>query len=202
MEVLRYRGRVISTQDVDEIKALIVANPLASRRALSALLCEKWDWRQSNGALRAMVCRSLMLALHRAGLIQLPPVRQTCANPLAQRRKPELLDVDRTPVHCSLEELGPLRFAQVRRSQPERLFNSLLSAHHYLGYVQPVGEHLKFLVYAGARPIACFGWSSAPRHLGPRDRFIGWSKSARRANVRYVAYNTRFLVLLLMAVDI
>jgi hypothetical protein len=58
-----------------------------------------------------------------------------------------------------------------------------------------VGEHLKFLAYAGERPVAAFAWSSAPRHLGPRDRFIGWSPHARRRNIRFVTYNSRFLVL-------
>jgi hypothetical protein len=43
--------------------------------------------------------------------------------------------------------------------------------------------------------VACFAWSSAPRHLGPRDRFIGWSAEARRKNVRYLAYNSRYLIL-------
>jgi hypothetical protein len=38
-------------------------------------------------------------------------------------------------------------------------------------------------------------WASAPRHLGPRDRFIGWSAAARRRNLRFLAYNTRFLIL-------
>jgi hypothetical protein len=38
-------------------------------------------------------------------------------------------------------------------------------------------------------------WSSAPRHLGSRDRHIGWSSEARRRNIRFVAYNTRFLIL-------
>ena len=56
-------------------------------------------------------------------------------------------------------------------------------------------EHLKVLVMAGDRPVACFAWSSAPRHLGPRDRFIGWSAEARRENVHFIAYNTRFLIL-------
>jgi hypothetical protein len=58
-----------------------------------------------------------------------------------------------------------------------------------------VGEHLKFLVTAGERPVACFTWSSAPRHLGPRDRFIGWSPAARRQNLRFLAYNSRYLIL-------
>jgi hypothetical protein len=43
-----------------------------------------------------------------------------------------------------------------------------------------VGEHLKYLVFAGRQPIACLAWSSPPRHLGCRDRFIGWSAEDRR----------------------
>jgi len=59
---------------------------------------------------------------------------------------------------------------QVRRTGDEPLFNSLMEQHHYLKYEQPVGEHLKYLAWAHGRPIACLAWSSAPRHLGSRDR--------------------------------
>jgi len=58
-----------------------------------------------------------------------------------------------------------------------------------------VGEHLKYLVWSHGRPVACMAWSSAPRHLGSRDRYIGWSAEARRRNIRFIAYNTRFLIL-------
>ena len=64
---------------------------------------------------------------------------------------------------------------------------------HYV--TQPVGEHLKYVVWAQHRPIACIAWRSAPRHLGCRDRFIGWNGEARRRNIRFIAYNTRFLIL-------
>jgi hypothetical protein len=83
----------------------------------------------------------------------------------------------------------------VRRTSEEAFFGRLLQSHHYLRYTQPVGEHLKHLVYARGRPVACLAWSSAPRHLGPRDRFIGWSPAQRRANLHLVAYNSRFLLL-------
>jgi hypothetical protein len=83
----------------------------------------------------------------------------------------------------------------VRRTGDEPLFNSLMEQHHYLQYEQPVGEHLKYLAWAQGRPIACLAWSSAPRHLGSRDRYIGWSAEARRRNIRFIAYNTRFLIL-------
>lgn len=191
---LSYRGRVVTQADVAFIRALIAAQPAASRRALSKRLCAAWQWVQPNGALRDMVCRGLLLMLHRAGQIELPPVRQVPPNPLAARRSPAAAAVDTTPLRTRLAELRPLEFRQVRRTPDEPLVNSLLAQYHFLGYTQPVGEHLKYLVSARGRPVACLAWSSAPRHLGPRDRFIGWSAAARRQNLRFVAYNTRFLI--------
>jgi hypothetical protein len=142
-----------------------------------------------------MVCRGLMLALHRAGHIQLPERRQVSVNPLVRRSRPPAAEIDRTPLVGSLKELGPLRLDQVRRTPREPLFNGLIEQHHYLGYTRPVGEHLKYLVLAQERPVACSAWSSAPRHLGPRDRFLGWSAEARRRNIHLIATNLRFLIL-------
>lgn len=166
-----------------------------SRRRLSAQLCEAWQWKQANGALCDMVCRGLLLMLHRAGEIELPAVRQVSLNPFVQREKPQPVLIDQTPLTGALASIRPLSFQQVRRTTDEGLFNSLMEQHHYLGYEQPVGEHLKYLVRANGRPIGCMAWSSAPRHLGSRDRHIGWSAEARRRNIRFVAYNTRFLIL-------
>lgn len=190
-----YRSRVVGEADVEFIRQLIAQHPGASRRRLSEKLCEAWQWVQPNGQLRAMVCRGLMLALHRAGRIELPPVRRVLPNPLAERRKPALVRVDTTPLCAPLEQIQPLEFRQVRRTPEEPLFNSLIEQYHYLGHTQPVGAHLKFLVYAQQRPIACLAWSSAPRHLASRDHFIGWSQQARRHNLHYIAYNLRFLLL-------
>jgi hypothetical protein len=194
-DVWRYRGRVITPEDIAFIRKLLASHPQASRRALSAKLCEAWNWRQTNGALHDMVCRGLLLMLHRAGVIELPPVRQTSSNPLVKRKRPARILIDTTPIVGGLKQLQPLEFQQVRRTAEEGLFNSLLEENHYLGYEQPVGDHLKFLIWAQNRPIAALVWSSAPRHLGSRDRFIGWKNEARRRNIRFIAYNSRFLVL-------
>src|SRR5437764_46861 len=186
----RYRGRVVTADDVTLIRQLIAENPGASRRRLSEKLCEAWQWKQANGALRDMVCRGLLLMLHRNGHIDLPPVKFVPHNPLARRVRPSSVLIDTTPVESSLDQIQPLEFAQVRRSADEPLFNSLMEEHHYLGYEQPVGEQLKYLVWAQGRPIACVAWSSAPRHIGARDRYIGWSQQTRRRNIRFLAYNT------------
>jgi len=191
----RYRGRKISAEEIVFIRRLIAAHPGASRRALSTKLCEAWQWKQANGAPRDMVCRGLLLMLHRAGEIELPGVRFSPPNPLVRRPRPAPVLMDTTPLQEPLSQLGPLRFQQVRRTGDEPVFNSLIEHHHYLGYEQPVGEHLKYLVWVQGRPVACLAWSSAPRHLGSRDRFIGWSAQARRRNLRFVAYNSRFLIL-------
>lgn len=195
MAELNYRGRAISNEDIFYIREMIAAHPGESRRTLSKKLCEAWQWKQANGALRDMVCRSLLLTLDRAGHIELPPVKCVPHNPLARRARPEPVVIDTTQREGELGQIQPLEFMQVRRSGNEPLFNSLMEQHHYLGYEQPVGEHLKYLVWSQGRPVACVAWSSAPRHIGARDRYIGWDQRARRRNIHLIAYNTRFLIL-------
>jgi hypothetical protein len=191
----RYRGRTVTTEDLGFIRDFIVQHAGLSRRQLSAKLCEAWQWKQANGALCDMVCRGLLLMLHRAGEIELPVVRQNPLNPFVRRARPQPMLIDQTPLSGALRQIQPIEIQQVRRTAEEPLFNSLIEQHHYLGYEQPVGEHLKYLVWAQGRPIACLAWSSAPRHLGSRDRYIGWNAEARRRNIRFIAYNTRFLIL-------
>jgi hypothetical protein len=195
MAEFRYRGRVFTTEDILYIRGLIAAYPGESRRRLSQKLCQAWQWKQPNGALCDMVCRGLLLMLDRTGQIELPAVKFVPANPLVRRARPVPARIDTTPLAGRIDQIGALQFAQVRRTPEERLFNSLLEQYHYLRYQQPVGEHAKYLVWTQGRPIACLAWSSAPRHLGSRDRYIGWSAEARRSNIRFIAYNTRFLIL-------
>ena len=71
--------------------------------------------------------------------------------------------IDTTPIAGRARRLQPLELRQVRRTRDEPLFNSLMEQHHYLGYEQPVGEHLKYLV-VGA---------------GPADRVPGMEFGAR-----------------------
>jgi hypothetical protein len=196
LAILTYRGRVVSAADVAFIRATIAAHPHASRRALSRLLCEVWGWSQPNGQLCDALCRGLLLALHRGGHIELPaPQHRATPHPGAVHRKPAPVLADCLRMCGPLGALGSIEIRQVRRSPEEPVFNGLIEAYHPLGYIQPVGEHLKYLVYAQGTVVAAFAWSSAPRHLGPRDRFIGWSAETRRKNLRLVAYNTRFLIL-------
>jgi hypothetical protein len=193
--LLTYRGKQVTVEDVVFIRQLIEKNPGDSRWVLSKKLCQAWDWRQPNGVLRDMVCRGLMLALDRAGHIELPARKRTLLNPLVQRKKPASVALVPHPLQGPLSQILPLEIQQVRRTPLETLCNSLIDQYHYLGYVQPVGEHLKYLVFAQQRPVACVIFSSAPRHIGCRDRFIGWTPQVRRQNIHLLAHQSRFLIL-------
>jgi hypothetical protein len=210
MAEFRYRGREIRQEDILYIRTLIERYPKESRRKLSTRLCEAWQWRQANGALRDMVCRGLLLMLERAGQIALPPVSYVRHNPLSRRARPQPVLIDTTPIEDRLCKLQPLEFEQVRRTAQEPLFNSLMEEHHYLGYEQPVGEHLKYLVWAQppqrrrpvagdpgeGRPTACLAWLSALHVTSAVAIAISAGTQQRdAATVRFIAYNTRFLIL-------
>lgn len=193
--IITYRRRPVTREDIATIKRIIGASPDKSRRYISQEVCRQWDWRQPNGMLKDMVCRSLLLLLESKGYIKLPARKFTPPNPLADRKQPSRAAVDKTPVHCCVTDLLPIKLEQVRRSAHEKTFNGLVSQYHYLGYSQPIGEHLKYIAFSGGRPIACLAWGSAPWYIGVRDRFIGWSKKTREKNLHLIANNLRFLIL-------
>src|ERR1022692_2413776 len=199
-ETWRHRGQTIDSGQLGFLREFIRAHPTSSRWKLSRQLCEALGWKQANGALRDVVCRGLLLLLDRAGEIVLPPVRRHIPGQCRSARlRPEPLPIDTTPLALPLSALGGIEIHSVRRTADEPLFHSLMEQYHYLGYAQPVGEHLKYLVWARgalcARPVAALAWSSSPRHLGARDRYIGWNQETRRQNLHLIAYNTRFLIL-------
>ena len=141
--IITYRRRSVTRKDIATIRKIIASHPEKSRRFISQEVCRQWDWRQPNGVLKDMVCRSLLLLLELKGFIKLPTRKFIPANPLAKRKKPSGVIVDKTPVHCSVGDLFSIKLEQVRRTRFEKIFNALISEYHYLGYTQPVGEHLK-----------------------------------------------------------
>src|SRR6202158_2229655 len=101
----RYRSRDITGEEIAFIRQLIQEHPELSRWKLSRELCEAWQWKQANGALRDMVCRGLLLMLDRAGEIELPPVKRVVRNRIAQGRKPETAIPDNRPMHGPLHSI-------------------------------------------------------------------------------------------------
>ncbi len=183
---LTFRNPTFTSADIAFVRQVIADHPDEGRCALSKRLCAAWNWTQPNGQPKDMICRGLLLTLEREGAIHLPPRKKVpLKNPSSHRSRPEKIDIDSTPVERPLRELLPISIQQVRRSALEKLFNSLIEEHHYLGYTQPVGEHLKYMALYEDRPVACLAFCSAAWHLGPRDDFIGWMPALRHKNRHY-----------------
>lgn len=191
---VRYRGRVYTEREIEEVGEIIARNPGASRYFLSKEVCRFWNWTQPNGTLKHMVCRGLMLELERQGLIVLPDRKRELPWLSRKRLDPSKPELDDSLVAGPLSRLS-LDLRMVRRTPQEGLYQGLVHHYHYLGYTRPVGEHLEYVVFWQGRPLACLGWCSAPRHIGVRDRYLGWGREDRLANLHKIAVNTRFLIL-------
>jgi hypothetical protein len=188
------RKRTIHKTDLELIQITVNRHWDKGRKHISKILCQEWNWRQPNGRLKDMACRELLLTLNRKGLITLPH-RLTSANNEKRNRSIPLIEIDQTPLEGKLSILPPVTLKLVRNTPLEPLYNSLIQQHHYLGYRQIVGSHLKYLAFMEERPVACIGWGSAAWSVKSRDSFIGWNKSTKEKNLHLAANNTRFLIL-------
>lgn len=78
----------------------------------------------------------------------------------------------------------------------ERLrWDGLMQAHHYLGGGRLVGKSLRYVAEANGEWLALIGWAGAALKCAARDRWIGWSKALQWQRVRFIANNSRFLIL-------
>jgi hypothetical protein len=104
-----------------------------------------------------------------------------------------------TPAELSAREqriVDTVRVRPVRNAAERARCLRLLARHHYLGALQAVGEQIFYIAHGpngGWRAVLVF--CAAAKHLGPRDRWIGWSTEQRRRRLALMANNARYLVL-------
>ena len=112
------------------------------------------------GLIKDMACRELLLTLQRKNLLDYPPpkMRQT-----KKRKGVQAIEVDQTSITSRLPDLEPVTVRMVRHTKLEPLYDSLINQHHYLGYTQIIGNHLKYISFSKDTPVACIGWELDPR---------------------------------------
>jgi len=192
----RYYGRDFTEDEMALLRALIAEPAQLSRRALSIEFCRRIGWLKPDGGLKDMMARVTMLAMHRDGLIELPPPRWQRSRP-----KPIVFGPDTEPplfpAPTILDEVRPLDFRIVVHSTREgRVWNEFVARYHYLGYKTLVGAQMRYAVHdRNGWPIAMLGFSTAAWKLAPRDAFIGWTPEMREKNLPLVVDNPRFLIL-------
>jgi len=55
------QGRLISPEDIAQIRALMIENPKWHRTRLSIEICRLWNWIDATGRRKDMACRTLLL---------------------------------------------------------------------------------------------------------------------------------------------
>ena len=192
----RYYGRDFTTEEMALLRALITASPPPNRHALSREFCRRIGWFKTDGGLKDMMARVTMLAMHKDGLIVLPPPKWP-----RPPRRPMVFGPDTEPpadpAPTSLDAVRPLDLRPaVRYTREGKLWNEFVARYHYLGYKTLVGAQMRYAVHdRNGRPLAMLGFSTAARKLAPRDRFIGWTPQSREKNLPLVIDNPRFLIL-------
>ncbi len=190
------QGRQLETSDIFRIRQLMAENSSWSRRRLSEVIAQEWDWRNGSGQLKDMAARTMLLKLEARGLIELPPRRRKPSNRMAEGRVSRR-DWDMAPVTRTLRQLGPLTIQEISSDAVERKrFAAALAEFHYLGYRGTVGENVQYVVAdATGRLLACLLFGAPAWKCKSRDEFIGWSQAQRQRRLSYITNNTRFLIL-------
>ena len=187
------QGRMVTLEDIETIRRLIAENPAASRYRLATMLCQLWGWYSPAGKIKRQSAKELMHKLHTAGLIILPPPKQTTIKGPKLQQQTLFVEPPATQKR-TLKELMPLHFEQVTAKNKSALWNELIERYHYLGSSKLFGARMRYLVYSREEIIAALSFSAAAWQTEPRDRFIGWNQEQRRRNLQLVVNNSRFLI--------
>src|ERR1035438_8571811 len=108
-------GQTFSPNTLERIQDLVTDTPDISRRSLSRRVCEWLDWRHSNGRLKDMSCRKALSHLHKTEALRLSDAVQIPAF----IRRPVHAQLVRSPVACSLQELGDVTLILVENRLSE-----------------------------------------------------------------------------------
>jgi len=183
------QGRQVGAGELTTIRELISTHPDWHRTRLSQELCRKWNWCNEAGRLKDIAARTLLRKLDGRGLIQLPAPVRSANNAFRNRAvTPSAADLGLIPIKRRLSDLQPLLIHQVTGTQETQLFRGLLQQYHYLGYGDPVGENMQYLIYdCHKRLLRCLPYGAAAWRVASRDRFIGWNDAARKQGLSRIA---------------
>lgn len=190
-------GREFNAAMIARITKVLKADPSMSRRALSLRVCEWMQWRADNGKWKEVSCRKALLELHRRKLITLPVAVKSCFK-RSRRKTPTNQQIDIAEVQCTLKALGEISIVAIssRYSKASRIWNTLMERFHYLGKGPLCGAQIRYLVESSRHGwVGALAFSAAQWRLKERDKYIGWTEAARRANLNRVVCNSRFLIL-------
>ena len=74
-------------------------------------------------------------------------------------------------------------------------WDALICERHYLGNAHLVGRQLRYVAELDGAWVALLGWNTAAYHLQGREAWLGWSLEQQLKRRKFVAQNSRYLLL-------
>ena len=108
------------------------------------------------------MARVTMLAMHRDGVIVLPPPKWPRKPPRPIAFGPDT-EPPLFPTPTTLDEVRPLSLRPIAGHNREgKRWNEFIARYHYLGYTRLVGAQMRYAVLdRNAAPLATLGFSTA-----------------------------------------
>ena len=165
-----FLGRLFTRRQIAEVQQMVATFPALSRKELAQTICEHLHWHTPSGVNRVQAALGLLEQLEQAGILRLPPKRtQNMRSGPRQAVVPTRRSAPQPRIETGLRELQPLRLQLVEQEQQTRLWNEYVERHHYLGYRQPMGPHLRyFLLDRQGRPLGGLLFSQTTHSLACR----------------------------------
>jgi len=186
-------GRVITTEELADIRETVATCSGLSRSELALTIGEHLEWYSATGSLKLDACVKLLEKLETQGVLSLP--EKQLSSGWGQKHIPQTNRTEaRELLEGSVGNLGPFRLVPVTEKEDIGLWNEYVSRYHYLGYKQPFGCHQRYFITSEHGKLGCLLFSGAAKALRERDKWLGWSKDERLRNLGFVVNNNRFLM--------
>ncbi|MHC4854491.1 MAG: ISAs1 family transposase [Planctomycetota bacterium] len=95
------------------------------------------------------------------------------------------------------EDGDVLARVRVRLIEPgeKAQWDALIVQRHYLGNANLVGRQLRYVAELDGQWVALLGWNVAAYHLKGREEWIGWKVEQQLKRRKFVAQNSRYLLM-------
>jgi hypothetical protein len=194
LDAVRIAGRWVSKHVLARLSARATSDTPPVRAHLVREFCRVTNWRNRKGQLCYASANVALGRLERQGVVKLPAPASRAA-----RSGPREL-VDDQQALPALPQLGrqapglTLQLLSGQEDPDHGLWNRLIIREHPLKGAPLVGAQLRYLLRSPEGVLGAFGIGPAAYYLDCRDRWIGWDRPARQANLAQVIGLGRFLI--------
>ena len=179
--------------NMPELDNFIKHNNDKSLNKLSELVCEKFNFFDSNSVPRVETCRNVLIKLQKEYELQIPEARvcnrDSYALPKLDHNVELAIDLPNNAA-----EIKNLELVKVDTEDDRRLWNTIIDQNDPLGNIKMIGKNLHYLVKSDNGLIGAIGYCTINQNLRCRNEFLGIKSDDGKEYCKHVIKMYRFFV--------